>query len=198
MVSLQLPDYILLILLLLSLYFDLTKKKIPNFLTFPAIFYGLLAHTVGGGVEGLRFSFYGLLLGLGVFFIPFVLGGMGGGDVKLLGAVGALKGAQFVFQAALGAVFCGGALAVVYLVANRRLLGCLKKIVGIAAAPLFTFLYINFGYALFNKIALYFSSQSEEQAEEHIYLPYGVAIAFGTLLVLGDPGGLIFSTVLQF
>lgn len=188
MASIQMADYVLVIVLLLSLYFDLTKKKIPNFLTFPLMAYGLLYHAFAGGPEGLRFSLYGLLLGAGLLFLPFALGGMGGGDVKLLGAVGAVKGAQFVFQAALVAAFCGGALAVGYLLANRRLLGSLKKIVGMVASPLFSFLYINFGHPFFKKMALYFTPKSKEQAGEAIYLPYGVAIVLGTLLLLSFPG----------
>jgi len=193
MASLQMHDYILVILLLLSLYFDLARKKIPNFLTFPLIAYGLLYHAFAGGLEGFRFSLYGLLLGAGLLFLPFVLGGMGGGDVKLLGAVGAVKGAQFVFQAALVAAFCGGVLAVAYLLANRRLFRSLKKIVGMAASPMFSFLYINFGHPFFKKMALYFSPKSKEQSEEAIYLPYGVAIVLGTLFLLSFPGYL-FST----
>ncbi|MDO9536169.1 MAG: prepilin peptidase [Bacillota bacterium] len=184
--SLQLNEYILLLLLLLSLYFDLTRKKIPNFLTFPAIIWGLISYTITGGLEGFLFSLYGLLLGIAIFFIPFILGGMGGGDVKLLGAIGAMQGAQFVFQAAIFTALCGGVLAIIYLIINRKLGRTLKKVIGIIAVPLFSAIYFKLGYTFLNRLSLFFSSSSSETHEEKIYLPYGVAIVFGTLIVLTD------------
>jgi prepilin peptidase CpaA len=184
---LQLPlhynDYILLSLLLAALFFDLTRKKIPNFLTFPIMLWGLLAHTITGGAEGFLFSVYGLLLGLAIFFIPFMLGGMGGGDVKLLGAIGAIKGLQFVFYAAVFTAFCGGILAVIYLIYNRQLLRILKKILAFVAVPLLALLYFRFRNPYLNQLSLLLSS-AETHSEEKVYLPYGVAIAAGTIIAL--------------
>ncbi len=179
-------DYLLLALLLAALIFDLTRKKIPNFLTFPAILWGLLAHTITGGPEGLLFSVYGLLSGLAVFFIPFMLGGMGGGDVKLLGAVGALKGLQFVFQAAIFTAFCGGVLAVIYLIYNRQLFRILKKLLACAAVPLLTLLYFKFRNPCFYRLSISLSSATSTgtHAAEKVYLPYGAAIAAGTIIAL--------------
>lgn len=181
--SLQYNDYILLALLLAALFFDLTRKKIPNFLTFPIMLWGLLAHTITGGAEGFLFSVYGLLLGLAIFFIPFMLGGMGGGDVKLLGAIGAIKGLQFVFYAAVFTAFCGGILAVIYLIYNRQLLRILKKILAFVAVPLLTLLYFRFRNPYLNQLSLLLSS-AETHSEEKVYLPYGVAIAAGTIIAL--------------
>jgi prepilin peptidase CpaA len=45
--------------------------------------------------------------------IPFALGGIGAGDVKLLGIIGALKGPDFVFIAFLAAAITGGIMSVV-------------------------------------------------------------------------------------
>ncbi|MGI5927749.1 MAG: A24 family peptidase [Thermacetogeniaceae bacterium] len=177
-------DYILLTLLLLSLYFDLTKKKIPNFLTLPVILWGLIYYTITAGFEGLIFSLLGLLLGIAVFFIPFMLGGMGGGDVKLLGAIGAMKGLQFVFDAAIYTVFCGGILAIIYLLYNGQLLRTLKRILSIIAVPLLAVLYFKFKYPFLNQLSLYFSSFADGHVSKKVYLPYGVAIAIGTILVL--------------
>lgn len=179
-------DYVLLTLLLLALYFDLTQKKIPNFLTFPVILWGLLSHTIAGGLDGLLFSAPGLLLGLAVFFIPYLLGGMGGGDVKLLGAIGALKGLQFVFHAAIFTALCGGVLAIIYLIYNRQLLRTLRRILAIVAVPLLTALYFRFRNPYINQLSLLLSSSAKSHEAEKVYLPYGVAIVMGTLIVLSS------------
>ncbi len=184
---LQVNDYFLLALLLLALYFDLTQKKIPNFLTFPVILWGLGSNTIMGRWEGFLFSLYGLLLGLAIFLIPFMLGGMGGGDVKLLGAIGALQGAQFVFEAAFFAILCGGALAIGYLLVKGQLGSTLKKILGIIVAPLFNMLHFRYGYPFFNNIFLYFSAVKENPGKK-IFMPYGVAIVIGTLMILFNLG----------
>ncbi len=189
--ELQFNEYILFSLLFSSLYFDLTKKKIPNFLTFPVMLWGLFSNTVTGRFEGFLFSSYGLLLGIGLFIIPFVMGGMGGGDVKLLGAIGAMKGAQFVFHAALFTVLCGGGLAIVFLIANGQLLSFLKKILAIVAVPLLNVLYLKFGFSFLNRLSLFFSPSEKKQEEKKLFLPYGVAIVLGTLIVLSNLGGQI-------
>ena len=89
--SLQVNDYVLLLFLVLAAFFDLTRQKIPNYLTLPAIGWGLASHLYTGRLDGFLFSFFGLLLGLAIFLIPYAMGGLGGGDVKMLGAVGALN-----------------------------------------------------------------------------------------------------------
>jgi prepilin peptidase CpaA len=184
----QLNNYLLLTLLLLTLYFDLIQKRIPNFLTFPVMLWGLVANTIMGGGAGFLFGLYGLLLGLALFFIPFILGGMGGGDVKLMGAIGALQGVQFVFQVALFTAFCGGILALGYLLVNRQLGNTLKKIIGIVAVPFFNVLYFRYGYPFLNRFSFYFFSCRGDNPGNKVYMPYGVAIVMGTLLVISSFG----------
>lgn len=192
---LQVNDYVLLILLLTALYFDLTQQKIPNFLTFPVILGGLVAHTVMGSWEGFLFSFYGLLLGIALFFLPFYLGGMGGGDVKLLGAIGTLQGAQFVFQATLFTALCGGILALGYLLFKGQLGHTLKNILGKIAVPFFNALYFRYGYLFLIRLSFYFSTPRDNKPVGKVYLPYGVAIVLGTLLVFSNLGEQIFLLV---
>lgn len=79
-------------------WFDWRTGEVPNWLTFGALGGGLVAHAVFGGLrggwsgagKGLLFS----LAGVGVCsLVPLLLyrsGAIGGGDVKLLGALGAL------------------------------------------------------------------------------------------------------------
>src|SRR5438132_1059179 len=74
--------------------FDLRTRRIPNALTFGAALLGLVFHAVIGGVSGFGSSLGGLATGLAIFFPIFALGGLGGGDVKLLACIGAWVGAD--------------------------------------------------------------------------------------------------------
>jgi prepilin peptidase CpaA len=73
---------------------DLKWRTIPNWLTWTAFGIGLCGHAVLGFWGGLGAAGGGLT-GLALLIIPFLSGGMGGGDVKLLMALGALLGAVF-------------------------------------------------------------------------------------------------------
>jgi prepilin peptidase CpaA len=53
----------------------------------------------------------GTLAGASVFLIFYLLGGMGGGDVKLMAGFGAQLGAKGLFEAALWTAGCGGIMA---------------------------------------------------------------------------------------
>ncbi len=86
---------------------DLKWGKIFNWLTFPAILAGWLINFATGGIEGLAYSFGATLLGILIYMPAAGLGLMGMGDVKLLGAIGALGGSSFVvsvflYSSALG------------------------------------------------------------------------------------------------
>ena len=71
---------------------DIRTRKLPNWLTVPAFACGLLFHLVTGGLLGLGQSVAGFAVGFGVLLILWLIGGGGGGDVKLMGALGAWLG----------------------------------------------------------------------------------------------------------
>jgi prepilin peptidase CpaA len=103
-------DITLLIFLSAAVYGDSRTRRIPNRLTVPVMIAGLAAHTATQGLPGLRFAAAGLAAGLGLLLLPYIMGGMGAGDVKMLAAVGALKGAMFVFSSFLCAAVVGGVI----------------------------------------------------------------------------------------
>lgn len=72
---------------------DLRTRRIPNWLTVPTFGLGLLIHIVSGGIQGLGFSLLGFVTGFGILFVLWLIGGGGGGDVKMMGALGAWLGA---------------------------------------------------------------------------------------------------------
>ncbi|RQD73600.1 MAG: prepilin peptidase [Candidatus Syntrophonatronum acetioxidans] len=179
-------NFVLLILLISSVIFDLTQKKIPNFLTFPVILFGLIFHTASGMFNGLLFSLWGFLLGIGLFLIPFMVGGMGGGDVKLLGAIGALKGTEFVFIATFYTAICGGVIALIYLALKGELINTLKKVLGLLVKPLLMVLAMKFRSSYIKELDLYFSPSLQGREKKSLFFPYGVAIGIGTVIALSD------------
>ena len=164
--NLLIINYILIIMVIMAIYFDLTKKKIPNLITFPVILWGLLSYTIFQGFEGFKFSIVGFLVGLSIFIIPFILGGMGGGDVKMMAAIGALKGWIFVLTTAI----------------YKRKLGItLKRSLGIILKPILFYLNLTFENRTLKRIQEYFNN-IDKNKEKH-YIPYGVAIGLGAVLV---------------
>lgn len=179
--NLSINDYILLILVLLSVYFDLTQKKIPNSITFPVILWGLLSYSILEGFSGLKFSLIGFLVGLAIFLIPFILGGMGGGDVKLMAAIGAIKGWRFVLTTAIYSGLVGGIIVIMYLIYKKELWNTLKRALGIILKPILFILTITFENHKIKKINNYFLGL--DMTKEKHYIPYGVAIGLGAVLV---------------
>lgn len=104
-----------------SLFYDLRERRIPNFLTFTGMAAGLALQAVFHGPQGLLASFLGLGLGLLLLFPLFAINKFGAGDVKLLAAVGALRGLHFLWRAALLGAVSGGLLALVALAYHREL-----------------------------------------------------------------------------
>lgn len=95
---------------------DWRERRIPNWLTGSAIGLGLVVHFLQNGMAGVMQSLIGILLGLALLLILFLRGGIGGGDVKLLMALGALTGPAFLFGAFLLGSVCGALYSLVVIV----------------------------------------------------------------------------------
>jgi prepilin peptidase CpaA len=97
----------------ISVYTDIRWGKIFNAFTLPALGLGLVINGVARGTGGLWLSGEGLLLGFGLFVVSAVFGRLlGGGDVKLLMAIGALQGPHFLMFTLLYMALTGAALAI--------------------------------------------------------------------------------------
>jgi prepilin peptidase CpaA len=105
--------YIAVALAVLASVTDVRSRRIPNVLTFGATVFALALHAFGAGASGLVFSATGWLVGTALFFPFFALRGMGGGDVKLLGAIGACLGGSVVVLVGLYSAIAGGILAAI-------------------------------------------------------------------------------------
>jgi len=109
------------VLVFLAVYTDLRWRRIPNVLTVSGALAGLaLNMIILGPTEGLRIACLGLVVGLALLLPFFALGGMGGGDVKLLAALGAWVGPGRVFNIFLYAALAGGIASIIMLALQGR------------------------------------------------------------------------------
>jgi len=173
---------LLIVLLGLAVYFDLKVRKVPNKITAPIALIGILISLLGSGIEGLIFSVVGLIFGLLIFIIPYLMGGMGAGDVKLMASIGALMGWVFTMKTALAAALAGGVMVVIYMTYKKELGNTLLKAVGILVLPIAKKIYQKTFSPKLNGIIQYF--EQKKTLENPIYIPYAVAIAAGSILVL--------------
>jgi prepilin peptidase CpaA len=104
----------------LAAFDDLRRNVVSNWINAFACLAGLLYHAIDHGWAGLGQAVAGSLLGLVVFLVFYWLGAMGGGDVKLMAAFGALLGPSGILLAALLAAPIGALIAALYLAWNRR------------------------------------------------------------------------------
>ncbi|UCD32919.1 MAG: prepilin peptidase, partial [Desulfobacterales bacterium] len=139
---------------------------IPNLLTFPTMVLGVFYHTAGNGWEGMLFSFGGLALGIILFIIPYLMGGMGAGDAKLLGAIGAIVGPKGVLISSILIAIAGGVYALVVFLLNTHYL---KSFLQRSVLTVKTFAFTRHLIPI-----------PADESEKKPKLCYGVAIAIGT------------------
>jgi prepilin peptidase CpaA len=115
---------------MVGVWTDVRTRRIPNALTITALLAALALRALLGGpalVDG--------LLGAGaamVLLLPlFALGGVGGGDAKLLIAVGAFLGPGGFLVAALATAIAGGLMALAWSVRRGVILPVLMNTGGL-------------------------------------------------------------------
>ena len=92
---------------------DIATRRIPNVLTFGAALAALVVHTSVAGWPGAAMALAGWAAGIALFFPIFALGGMGAGDVKLLGALGTWLGPFATVWVALYSGIAGAVIGVI-------------------------------------------------------------------------------------
>ncbi len=151
-----------------AVYTDVRWGKIFNHLTMPAIVLGLIINSLAG-LNGFVHSIAGVGLGLGLFLVSCLLGRiLGGGDIKLLMAIGALQGPTFLAWTICYAAIIGGVLATIIAVRHGILLEKIKA--------LFTSCYMRLTFRV--------PMEMENNEATQPRLPYAIAISLGTVATI--------------
>lgn len=101
--------------------FDITSRRVPNFVTLPAICLGLLLHLIFGGWPQLGDAAAAGLICGSIFLLFYLAGGMGAGDVKLIAAAGCISGLSLVGPLLIFTSLAGGVMAFGLALYHRRL-----------------------------------------------------------------------------
>ncbi len=111
-------------LLLAVMYTDWRYLRIPNAFTYPAMVIGLVLgafEALPGDlfVGGLADHVAGLVLAFAISYPFYAARGLKAGDAKLLMAIGAIRGINFLLYAAVYGALLGGVIAVGFIVTRR-------------------------------------------------------------------------------
>ena len=162
---------------------DVRGGRIPNLLTYSGLLSALIVRSLLVGWPGLKSGLIGLVAAGGVFYILFLVGGMGGGDVKLMAAVGAWAGTNEIVVAPLAkapatvavliaTALAGGLLALIYMLFHGRVRSTLVNTLELIRHHL--------------QSGLQPHPELNIREQGTVRVPYGVAIAAGTLYCLGQ------------
>ena len=111
----------LFILLGIAVVTDVRSRRIPNWLNLLIVVTGLGNAAFSGVPVSFTHALLGMLAGFGILIIPFALGAMGGGDVKMLAGIGAWLGAMATVQVYAVAAVVGLIVVITQCAATGRL-----------------------------------------------------------------------------
>jgi prepilin peptidase CpaA len=126
--SLHLPWAFAVALTLIAGLGDLRNRKIPNRLTVPALLFGILLNGVLSGWQGFLVGVEGAGLGLAILLPVVLMRGLGAGDWKLMGALGAMVGPSEIIEILLVAVCMAAAWGLVEMVRQHRVKSTLRNL----------------------------------------------------------------------
>lgn len=156
---------------------DVVRFKVYNVLTLPLIASGVVYHAVVDGVDGVWVSVAGAFVGFAFLLLPFLMGGMGAGDVKLLAGVGAWLGLPCIIYVFVIAGLLSGAFAIAMLLWEKRSLSAV---------------FVEFFLLGYRLQSLKQDISSRDWAEQpiatqenkHRVIPFALTIAVGVVFTL--------------
>lgn len=167
-------------LVILAAIFDLRTRRIPNWLCAAGFLAGLALHislfrsaTIWIGA---REAILGAGLALLIYIPLFALKAVGGGDVKLMAAVGCIAGPKAFIAIFLITAIVGGVMALLLILIKGRVAHTLRN-VGILLTEL-----------MHGRAPHHAEEELDVTSEKGLRLPHGCSIALGTLLYLAYCG----------
>ena len=168
--DLTLPTVAILFVAAVAATTDLRTRRIPNVLTFPAAAAAFGYFLAAYGLPGLGWSAAGWAVGVLLFLPFFALGGLGAGDVKLLGALGAWLGPIGAVSLSFHTAIAGGVAALIVVLASGAFKQSFKNL------WLLLMFWRTSGVRAMPGLTLQTSNSPR--------LAYGVPIALGALITL--------------
>jgi prepilin peptidase CpaA len=156
----------LLILLTVSMVIDMRERRIPNLLICIGILSGLIFIILQLNDIAVLSRLSAFFIGIAILIIPFALGGIGAGDVKLLGVIGLFVGTRALINASLISFILGGVCALGMLIVSR-----IKQFKSISTVC------VSFFNSLMTKQLLL-------GEEGKLALPFSIPIGIGTFVVV--------------
>jgi prepilin peptidase CpaA len=147
---------------------DWRSRRIPNWLTVPGLLLGVMAHALLSGWQGALFSLKGAGLALVILLPPVLLRGLGAGDWKLMGAVGAFLGPVLMLFVLFGSFLGSALMAIAQMMRAGRVVETLRNLWILLRG------FFSFGLRAHPQINLDNPSLMK--------LPFGVAVAVATLI----------------
>lgn len=161
--------------LIVAAWIDGKQLKVPNWLTYPMAFSGLIYHAIASGMGtwsegGFLGAFASMWVGIFCLLPIYAVGGMGAGDVKLMAGMGAwLACIQQTWEAFVVSVFVGAFMGLVMALRSGKFFHHLAN----AQQILGEWMTIRDPHEL-SRIA------AERKPRMHL-LPYGIPICIGSI-----------------
>lgn len=165
----QYREAVLLLLVSIAAVNDLATRRIPNRLLLAGLACALCLHLLSANPgSSLLTALSGMGVGLIVFLPFYLLRGMAAGDVKLMATIGAFTGPGEAFTIAVLTWCAGGVMALFLILVRGRV----------------RLAFVNIGQMMAGLLAPGGAVTMPDRQQSAGSMPYGLAIAVGTIIVL--------------
>jgi prepilin peptidase CpaA len=158
-------------------WIDYKERRVPNWLNAAIGLAGFAAQGWFFGTHGLAMGLVGMLVGFASLILPWLMHGMGAGDVKLMMAIGVWLGPWWTFVSFCAGVIIGGIMAVIMILSTGRMWQAYANLATIRTK-------ISNKSTIFSEFG---SAKSFAATGGSQLLPYGVPLTIGTLIVFFGP-----------
>lgn len=162
--------YLLMFLLIITLFNEIFTHKVKNIVVIPFLLGGFIINGYLAGMAGILDSLLASLIPILVLGVFFILKMLGAGDIKLFSAIGAIMGVTFIINDLVYSALAGGFIALLILVLRQN------------TQERFKYLFNYLKHCLLMHSLPPYSTFSGEYNDSK--LPYVSAIAIGTMITL--------------